>query len=202
MISGEITQEMIRDGWQSMVDLDLSVNRLDGPIATNIWSMENLEVVDLHGNDFIGQIPEIDAVHDNLFFFAVQDNNLEWRIPESINNLINLKHLDISANQMSLPFPSTMSQMSNLASLYTGINGFGEHPIPGFLASMTNLKELSMKQNQLTGQIPAFIGGLTNLQVLDLDFNRLSGAIPEVSQTLVTGILRSHYSYGEEFYSF
>lgn len=179
VISGEITQDMISGGWQSMVDLDLSVNSLGGPIPTNIWTMESLEVMDLHGNALIGQIPEIDAVHDNLFFFAVQDNRLEWRIPESINNLINLKHLDISANKMALPFPPTMSEMSNLVSLYTSINEFGEHPIPGFLAQMTDLKELSMKQNQLTGQIPAFIGGMTNLKVLDLDFNQLTGTIPD-----------------------
>jgi Leucine-rich repeat (LRR) protein len=201
-IFGEITQDMISGGWQSMVDLDLSFNRLDGPLPKNIWSMESLEVVDLHGNDFIGQIPEVDAVHDNLIFFAVQDNSLEWRIPESINNLVNLKHLDISANNMALPFPPTMSEMSNLESFYTGINGFGKHQIPDFLAQMTNLRELSMKQNQLTGQIPAFIGAMTNLKVLDLDFNQLTGKIPDVSRTLVTEILRSLDSRGEGFYCF
>jgi len=178
LITGQITEEIIRDGWQSMVDLDLSVNRLEGPIPTNIWSMENLEVVDIHGNDFIGQIPEIDAIHDKLFFFAVQDNSLDWKIPETISNLVSLKHLDISANQMVIPFPSTMIRMSNLEALYTGINGFDEHPIPEFLSSMTNLRELSMKQNKLTGIIPAFLGGLTDLQVLDLDFNQLRGTIP------------------------
>merc|ERR1712207_69581 len=119
LITGQVTEEMIRDGWQSMVDLDLSVNRLGGPIPANIWSMKGLEVVDLHGNDFIGQIPEIGEVHQNMFFLAVQDNSLDWRVPETINNLINLKHLDISANQMSIPFPSTMAQLTNLVSLYT-----------------------------------------------------------------------------------
>jgi len=178
LITGQVTEEMIRDGWQSMVDLDLSVNRLGGPIPANIWSMKGLEVVDLHGNDFIGQIPEIGEVHQNMFFLAVQDNSLDWRVPETINNLINLKHLDISANQMSIPFPSTMAQLTNLVSLYTGVNGFGNHPIPDFLAGLTNLRELSMKQNQLTGTIPTFLGALTDLQVLDLDFNQLEGPIP------------------------
>merc|ERR1711897_118566 len=71
-----------------------------------------------------------------------------------------------------------MAQLTNLVSLYTGVNGFGNHPIPDFLAGLTNLRELSMKQNQLTGTIPTFLGALTDLQVLDLDFNQLEGPIP------------------------
>lgn len=43
-ISGQITEEMITNGWQKMIDLDTSVNRLVGPIPANIWSMSNLEV--------------------------------------------------------------------------------------------------------------------------------------------------------------
>jgi Leucine-rich repeat (LRR) protein len=82
---------------------------------------------------------------------------------------------------MEIPFPSTMNQLGNLRSLYTGINNFEEHTIPSFLEGMTNLKELSMKQNKLTGTIPGFLGGLTNLQVLDFDFNMLEGSLPFVS---------------------
>jgi len=187
LITGQITEQMISDGWQAMVDLDLSANRLEGPLPANIWTMPDLEVVDLHSNDFVGAIPEIESVHDNLFFFAVQDNTLDWKIPESINNLINLKHLDISANNMVIPFPSTMAQLSNLVSLHTGINPFEEHPVPSFLSGMTSLRELSMKQNTLTGEIPTFLGGLTDLQVLDFDFNQLQGAIPS-ELGLLTGV--------------
>lgn len=178
LITGQITDEIIQQGWQNMVDLDLSVNRLEGPIPAGIWSMNNLEVLDIHGNDFLGPIPEIDSVHDKLFFLSIQENNLEFRIPESIGNLVSLKHLDVSSNRLTIPFPSAMSQMTNLVSLYTGINNFDVHTMPDFLAGMINLRELSMKQNQLIGEIPTFLGGLTNLQVLDLDFNKLEGTIP------------------------
>lgn len=196
LIKGQITEEMISGGWKQMVDLDVSVNRLEGPIPANIWSMGALEVMDLHGNDFLGTIPPIESVHGNLFFLALQDNSLNMQIPETINNLINLKHLDVSANQLSLPFPATMSQMKNMVSLYTGINGFGDHTVPGFIQSMTNLRELSMKQNSLTGEIPTFLGDLSNLQVLDLDFNKLKGTIPFVSQA-VTGLSSSRNATDE-----
>jgi len=161
-----------------MIDLDISVNRLEGILPSTFWNMKSLEVADLHGNDFVGQIPDIEEIHDKISFFAVQDNSLDSRIPTNINMLPNLKHLDISANNMAMPFPEGMSSLSNLVSLYTGINGFFKHPLPDFLKGMTNLRELSMKQNQLTGEIPTWLGDLTNLHVLDLDFNELRGPIP------------------------
>lgn len=192
LINGQITDAMITNGWQAMVDLDASVNRLAGPLPSNLFAMSSLEVIDIHGNDFVGTIPAIGAVQESLFFVAVQYNSLSGNIPESISNLVNLKHLDVTANQLTLPFPSTMGQLVNMVSLYTGINGFTDHPVPDFLASMTSLRELSMKQNSLTGTIPPNIGLLTDLQVLDLDFNKLNGTIPEVSRKLATVFVRSY----------
>lgn len=178
LISGEITAAMVTM-WRSMVDLDVSVNRLTGPLPSNLFtSMLALEVIDLHGNDFIGNIPDIGEYHESLRFFAVQDNSLVGNIPESFANASELRHIDITANLFTLPFPSRMKEMTSLESLHTGINGFTNHPVPDFLASMPNLREISMKQNSLTGQIPTFLGGLTNLKILDLDFNELTGPIP------------------------
>lgn len=187
LITGMVTADMITNGWQNMIDLDVSVNQLVGPLPTNIWSMPEVEVLDLHGNQFIGAIPEIDAVHEKVTFFAVQNNTLEWRIPEGINKLVNLAHLDISFNNMVVPFPSTMNQLSNLRSLYTGSNNFDENPFPTFLESLTNLRELSMKQSKLTGTIPITIGLLTNMQVMDLDSNQLEGKIPS-EMGMLTGL--------------
>ena len=194
MINGELTDDLIREGWQSMVDLDISANRLEGPLPSMIWSMPLLEVVDIHGNDFNGQIPEVVGVARNLVYVGVQDNSLDGTIPESISNMEKLRHLDVSANNLVLPFPQSMELMTTLEALYTGINGFVAHPVPAWLSVMTNLKELSMKQNQLTGAIPGFLGNLLNLQVLDLDFNKLNGAIPAVSRTLVTEMSNVYYA--------
>jgi len=185
--SGELTSDLFSDGWTNIVELDLSVNILDGPLPSNLFSVTTMEVLDIHGNNFVGPIPEITVPHDNLFFLALHENKLDWRIPETINNLVNLAHLDISKNNMEIPFPSTFPEMTTLRYLFTGDNPFEDHPIPEWVASMTNLRELSMKANRLTGTIPAFIGGLTRLQVLDLDRNSLTGPIPD-EIGLLTGV--------------
>ena len=50
--------------------------------------------------------------------------------------------------------------------------------IPSALASLDNLRSLSVWGNQLTGTIPGSLGTLDNLQYLNLEGNQLSGTIP------------------------
>ena len=50
--------------------------------------------------------------------------------------------------------------------------------IPAELGNLTNLEVLSLDGNQLTGEIPAELGNLTNLELLYLDGNQLTGEIP------------------------
>ena len=50
--------------------------------------------------------------------------------------------------------------------------------IPAELGNLTNLEGLDLFSNQLTGEIPAELGNLTNLEGLDLASNQLTGEIP------------------------
>jgi len=45
-------------------------------------------------------------------------------------------------------------------------------------ADLTNLTNLDLRDNQLSGEIPSSIGYLADLTNLDLSFNQLSGEIP------------------------
>ena len=46
------------------------------------------------------------------------------------------------------------------------------------LSRLTDLRELDISQNRLTGTIPASLGGLTTLTGLSLWGNQLTGEIP------------------------
>ncbi|KAL3918192.1 MAG: hypothetical protein SGILL_004356 [Bacillariaceae sp.] len=186
LFTGELNSAMF-GAWSKMVEFDLSFNNLDGPLPAAMWTIDSLEVIDLHGNNFEGPIPEIPSVHENLYFVALHDNKLDWRIPSTISNLPNLAHFDISKNQIEIPFPPAMSQLTKLRYLFTGQNAFENHKLPAFLRGLVDLRELSMKDNNLTGEIPTWMGELSRLQVLDLDQNQLEGQIPEEMGQL-TGI--------------
>jgi Leucine-rich repeat (LRR) protein len=51
-------------------------------------------------------------------------------------------------------------------------------PIPAGIAHLTNLTWLGLKDNQLSGTIPPQLGTLANLTMLALEANRLEGTIP------------------------
>ena len=50
--------------------------------------------------------------------------------------------------------------------------------IPAQLGALSELERLVIDDNQLSGEIPVELGNLSNLQWLDLDRNLLSGPIP------------------------
>ena len=50
--------------------------------------------------------------------------------------------------------------------------------LPAELGDLTELVELNLEHNQLTGPIPPELGNLANLEILSLSANRLNGAIP------------------------
>jgi hypothetical protein len=59
--------------------------------------------------------------------------------------------------------------MTTLEYLFIGENPFDEGPMPMWMIQLSNLRELSMKDNKLTGSIPdVMFPYLKDLQFLDL----------------------------------
>ncbi|KAF2615094.1 hypothetical protein F2Q70_00013099 [Brassica cretica] len=59
-------------------------------------------------------------------------------------------------------------------------NEFGN--IPQSLANLTNLEELDLSRNQLSGQIPSELGSLSFLSIMNFSHNNLEGPIPQSTQ--------------------
>jgi Leucine-rich repeat (LRR) protein len=177
--TGSLSETMYQD-WPALEELDLSANAFITELPESIFTSETLVVLDLHKNFFKGTIPEIGVQTNNtvLNFVALYDNLLMGTIPESIDKIPNLMHLDVAINNLNLPFPTELGELTKLRYLFTGQNDFADHAFPLFLEKLTNLGELSMKNNQLTGVIPTWISALSKIQLLDLGLNQLTGEIP------------------------
>jgi Leucine-rich repeat (LRR) protein len=174
LLSGEI----YNNDWQSMKELDVSNNMLDGRIPENIFHNPDMHVIDLHRNNFFGSFPEKLMNNDSIEYVAIQGNSIAGPLSDRIGYLFNLKHLDISGNIMSGTIPDTIQLLTNLVSISTSGNRFQQQPLQDFFSPLKNLQDISMKGNSFTGTLPDFFSLMPSLRMLDLDGNELVGTIP------------------------
>ncbi len=63
--------------------------------------------------------------------------------------------------------------------------------MPDDILAMTNLQDLNLSNNQLTGALPAEIRRLQNLQILDISNNKMTGLPAELGQLSKLRILKA-----------
>lgn len=173
-----LSGEIYHNDWQSMKELDVSNNMIDGRIPDELFHNTNLHVIDLHRNIMFGDFPQKLIPNEAIEYIALQGNTFSGTLSDRIGYLNNLKHLDISSCSMSGTLPDTISLLTNLVSLSTSGNKFSKQPLRNYFSELSNLQDISMKGNAFTGTLPEFFGLMTNLKMLDLDGNHLVGTIP------------------------
>ncbi|XP_077229939.1 uncharacterized protein LOC143862844 [Tasmannia lanceolata] len=89
-----------------------------------------------------------------------------------------LTNLDLSNNALFGTIPSTLGNLTNLATLYLHHNILSG-PIPKEIGDLKNMVQLDMSSNILTDSIPSTLGDLNKLVLLYLFNNSLSGPIPK-----------------------
>ena len=153
---------------QRVTWLVLSFKGLDGTIPSELGRLEMLVHLNLRSNDLTGSIPAL------------------------LGNLSNLTYLNLHSNDLSGGFPD-LSRISGLEELYLANNAdYNEDGskvqdsgltggIPTWLNDMTDMRELWLWGNSLSGSIPD-LSGMTSLKRLKLANNRLMGGVPEASR--------------------
>jgi len=130
--------------------------------------MTDTEVCEWHGVACDGgDVVELD----------LNNNGLKGILASELNLLTSLTKLDLSANNIFAPIPTTL--VSTLETLNLGNNIMvGSIPIEAY-TSLANLKVLHLNDNLLTGSLSSEISQWTNLEELHLHGNGFSGVVPD-----------------------
>nr|AAV41396.1 peru 2 [Solanum peruvianum] len=187
-----------------LTNLRLSYTELRGVLPERVFHLSNLELLDLSYNPQLTvRLPTtIWNSSASLMKLYVDSVNIADRIPESFSHLTSLHELDMGYTNLSGPIPKPLWNLTNIESLDLRYNHL-EGPIPqlpifeklkklslrnnnldggleflSFNRSWTQLEELDLSSNSLTGPNPSNVSGLRNLQSLYLSSNNLNGSIP------------------------
>jgi Leucine-rich repeat (LRR) protein len=155
----------------SVVEIDLYFNSLDGYLPSEIGNITALRTLILRLNSIDGFIPDEISALENLLKLDISYNDFSGSFPTSVTSLYNLTYLDLDHNNFLGVIPSTIENLQNLDTLFLGFNDFNEIS-PG-IGNLSNLKYLSLRSIDITYLIPE-IGNLTNLTEINLYGNSIS----------------------------
>jgi len=166
------------DGQGRVVGLDLSFNKLRGPIPADIAGLEELTDLILTAND-TGNSPLPPEIGEltNLKNLELAGIFATGPLPPRIGQLARLESLDLSDNDLSGSIPPEVGGLTSLTELHLGENRLAGS-IPPQLANATKLKQIHLADNDLSGALPTSLGSLGRLSLLDLSSNGFSGSLP------------------------
>ncbi|KAJ1401340.1 Serine-threonine/tyrosine-protein kinase, catalytic domain [Sesbania bispinosa] len=196
-LTGILPEEIMQLG--NMSALNLSNNRFSGQVSSHIGDLMALQVLNLSHCGFSGRVPstlgnlmkltvldlskQAFLVNCLLSFFglpslqvvALEENHLSGAVPEGFSSIVSLS--------ISGAIPPEIGGCSQLEILQLQSNHLQANipsQIPESLSKLSNLTELSLSSNQLTGEIPVDLSQIAGLKYLNLSNNNLEGEIPEM----------------------
>ena len=161
-----------------LVNLSLSDNAITGSILTNWDLLPNLVSLKLSRNNLTGSVPvQIGTYLTNLETLALDGNDLDGLLPESLKNLASLSFLNVSCNeQLSgalFAWLPSFTELRVLSAAYTKMLGVMEAPLAGWNVPALPAVPFSNPQLFLFSQNTT---ACVNLTVLDVRGVNVVGA--------------------------
>jgi Leucine-rich repeat (LRR) protein len=190
---------------QNLKVLNLFNTLMFGTLSNSIGNLSKLEEMGLFNNQFSGTIPSSIGNLAALSQIGLYGNFLTGTIPKSFGNLLNLLGMAVSFNKLTGTIPPELFPVgSSLIVVYAAENlltgpiptTIGYAPlqvislssnyltghVPDELCSTTNLADVAVFQNFLTGELHPTCFRVSNmLENVDIGYNYLTGKFPSIS---------------------
>ncbi|KAE8782660.1 Receptor-like protein kinase HSL1 [Hordeum vulgare] len=170
-LSGELPADLCFN--RKLYDIVVFNNNFSGKLPESVDGCYLLNNLMLYNNHFTGEFPKSlwSVVTNQLSTVMIQNNNFSGTFPTQLP--WNFTHLEISNNRFSGPIPTLAGKMKVFKAASNLLSG----QIPWDLTGISQVEDLDLSGNQITGSIPMAIGVL-KLNALNLSGNQISGTIP------------------------
>ncbi|XVF06858.1 hypothetical protein REPUB_Repub06bG0087300 [Reevesia pubescens] len=164
---------------QSLIELNLNYNLLEGPIPASLGLLSNLTYVGLGSNELNGTLPDSFGLLSGLSIFDVSSNDLTGFISEAhFSKLSKLKILHLSANSFIVNVSSNWIPPFQVRNLDMGSCYLGPS-FPNWLRSQKEIRFLDFSNATISDSIPNWFWDISgNLSLLNVSFNQLQGQLP------------------------
>lgn len=169
----------------NLESLDISYVVYIGAVDANVWwkddtpVLQKLRYLVLSGNSFIGPLPNANLGRlPSLLALYAADSDVEDHLHALLPQYPIVQELWLDRNPLltgSLPSDMSTLSLRSLSITRCGLIG----SLPTSLAKLTQLQQMWLYDNALTGTIPSndFLS-LTKLSILALGENQLQGSVP------------------------
>lgn len=167
---------------QNVLEISLSNNNLSGPVPNSIENLSTLESLNLYQNNLEGTLPDVLHLPSLINLDVYGNGKLFVEIPDDLGTLTNLQTFAIGATVANKgEFPEGFYQLTNLVRLDVGGQQF-TGGLTEDVANWTQLDNLYLWQNQLSGDLPAALASIGSLRIIDISQNNFT-SVPDFSAT-------------------
>nr|CAD1820668.1 unnamed protein product [Ananas comosus var. bracteatus] len=190
-------------GWleqmDSLTDIDLGSNLLNGSIPAGVWKLPNLISLYLYNNSLEGVVSDIELSYlRKIQYLDLSFNSLTMRVRDDWVPSFQLKEIFLASCQLGPNFPTWLKSQSQLEDLDLSKNIIADTP-PSWFWNMSHfISVLDLSENQIKGRLPLLMG-FTKLWYLNLSSNQFEGPLPislpynlqiiDLSNNFFTGVL-------------
>ncbi|TYK24555.1 receptor like protein 30-like [Cucumis melo var. makuwa] len=180
----------------SLRSLDLSYSSLSGNFPNHIFSLPNLNVLNLYSNlELDGHLP-MSNWSKSVQILDLSFTNFSGGIPNSISEAKVLSYLNLGFCNFNGKIPYFLRNQKNLGRLDLSNNQI-EGKIPEWFFELGDLMFLDLSHNSLSGELPSCLSNMTELHTLILKSNNFSGVIPIPPPSIVIYIASENQFVGK-----